>query len=73
MPVNFSLKEQTKMSKPTYEVTKRYRDKAIGRVSVDLKKDLVDSWALALKDDGITKAEFIRKAITEYLTQRAGE
>lgn len=59
------------MSKPTYEVTKRYRDKAIGRVSVDLRKDLVDEWATAIKKDGISKAEFVRNAIEKYLRERA--
>lgn len=31
------------MSRPSYEVIKRYRDKAIKRIAIDLRKDLVDT------------------------------
>ncbi len=58
------------MSRPTYEVTKRYRDKAIGRVTIDLRKDLVEEWTQALKEDGIPKAAFLRDAINDYLENR---
>ena len=32
------------MSKPSYEVQKRYRDKAIRRVVIDLPKEMSEEW-----------------------------
>lgn len=58
------------MSRPSYEVIKRYRDKAIKRIAIDLRKDLVDLWKAEIAKDGISKAEFVRNAITEYLNQK---
>lgn len=55
------------MSKPSYEVLKRYRDKSIKKVSIDLRKELAEEWEAKLAKDNLTKAEFLRSAITDYL------
>ena len=55
------------MSKPSYEVIKRYKDKTYKKISIDLHKELAEKWESRLAEDGITKAEFLRKAINEYL------
>ncbi len=55
------------MTKPSYEVIKRYRDKALKRVTIDLRADLAERWEQKLKADGIGKAEFLRNSIQAYL------
>ena len=52
-------------------VKRKYNNKVYKQVKVELKKELVEQWENAIKDDGITKAEFIRRAITEYLKTKA--
>lgn len=59
------------MSKPTYEVTKRYRDKAIRHISIDMQKSLADAWEAKLAKDGLTKAGFVKAAIKKYLGEEA--
>ncbi len=59
------------MSRPSYEVTKRYRDKAIARIIVDAPKELVSAWEEQLKRDKLTKAGFIKQAINAYLAEKA--
>jgi len=51
----------------SYEVQKRYRDKTLRKVSIDLKIELADCWEKKLQEDGISKAEFLRNAINYYL------
>lgn len=55
------------MGNTSYAVQKRYRDKNLRKVSIDLKIELADKWEAKLKNDGITKAEFLRNAINDYL------
>lgn len=55
------------MSKTSYEVLKRYRDKALKKVTIDLRKELAEEWEEKLKADGLSKAEFLRNAINQYL------
>lgn len=57
------------MSRPTYEVMKRYRDKTLKKVSIDLKIELAEQWETKLKQEGLTKAEFLRNAINAYLAE----
>ena len=59
------------MSRPSYEVTKRYRDKAIKRVVIDLPKAFAEEWENRLKQDGLTKAGFVKQAIAEYLKSKS--
>lgn len=54
------------MSKTSTAVKQRYLDKTYSQISVRLPKDLVAQWEAKLKGDGISKAEFFRKAITDY-------
>ena len=53
------------------ESVKKYKAKAYKQIKVEYKREFVEKWEIALKTDGITKAEFIRKAITRYLEERA--
>lgn len=55
------------MSKTNYEALKRYRDKALKKVTIDLRKELAEEWEEKLKADGLSKAEFLRNAINQYL------
>ena len=55
------------MGNTSYAVQKRYRGKTLRKVSIDLKIDLADKWEEKLKEDGISKAEFLRNAINSYL------
>lgn len=55
------------MGNTSYEVQKRYRDKTLRKVSIDLKIELADKWESKLREEGMTKAEFIRNAINDYL------
>lgn len=61
------------MGKTSTQVKQRYLDKAYSQIAVRLQKDLVAQWEDALKADGISKAEFIRRAITEYLYNKHSE
>ena len=61
------------MSKPSYEVLKRYREKAIRHISIDLPKGLADAWEKKLAEDGFTKAGFVKTAIAEYLKEEADQ
>ena len=59
------------MGKTSTQVKQRYLDKAYSQIAVRLQKDLVAQWEEAIKADGISKAEFIRRAITQYLESRS--
>ena len=58
------------MSKVSYEVQKRYRDKALRRITIDLPKELSEQWENKLKSEGVTKSGFINQSIAEYLAQK---
>ncbi len=55
------------MSDTSWQVKAKYNAKAYKVVQVQLKKELVAAWEEKLATDGLTKAEFIRRAIQEYL------
>ena len=48
-------------------VIQRYKNKVYKRVVADLDKTLVSRWEEKLKEKGISKQEFIRNAINEFL------
>ncbi len=54
-------------SNTSSKVIQRYKNKVYKRVVADLPKDLVASWEERLKADQISKSEFIRNAIKQYL------
>lgn len=59
------------MTKNYYpEAVKKYKAKAYKQISVAYKREFVEEWEAAIKEDGISKAEFIRRAITDYLESR---
>ncbi|MBQ9428603.1 MAG: hypothetical protein IJU41_03555 [Clostridia bacterium] len=57
------------MSKPTSEVIKRYKQKAIRRIGIDMQKSLADAWEEQLAKDGLTKSGFVKEAIRAYLAE----
>ena len=59
------------MSKTSSAVKQRYNEKAYTQISTRLKKALVSAWEDKLAANGITKAEFIRNAIQQYLGEDA--
>lgn len=48
-------------------VIQRYKNKVYKRVVADLDKALISQWEEKLKEKGISKQEFIRNAINEFL------
>lgn len=62
------------MTKNYYpEAVKKYKAKSYKQLKVEYKREFVEAFEEQLKKDGISKAEFFRKAITEYLRNKAGE
>jgi predicted DNA binding CopG/RHH family protein len=57
------------VGKTSSAVKQRYNEKVYKQVNVQLKKELVEQWTEKLQNDGISKAEFIRNAIEEYLAK----
>ena len=57
------------MSTTSWQSKAKYNAKAYKVIQVQLKKELVESFNDKLKQDGITKAEFFRRAITKYLDE----
>ena len=55
------------MGKTSNAVKQRYNEKNYKQVKVSLKIDLVERWEKKLQEDSISKAEFIRNAIMQYL------
>ena len=55
------------MGRTSAAAKNRYNDKVYKKVIVALKKELVEEWEVQLKADGITKASFIREAISKYM------
>ncbi len=58
-------------SNTSSKVIQRYKNKVYKRIVADLNKDLVARWEIKLKQDGIGKSEFIRRAILTYLKEEA--
>ena len=59
------------MSNTSWQVKANYNKKVYKSVSVQLKKELVAEWEEQLAKDGISKSEFIRNAITNYLNEKS--
>lgn len=51
------------------EAVKKYKAKAYKQIKVEYKKELVEALEQKLKADGISKAEFFRRAILDYLEE----
>ena len=59
------------MSSTSSAVKRKYNNKVYKQIKVELKKEIVEQWEIAIKNDGISKAEFIRSAILEYLKTKS--
>lgn len=59
------------MSNTSSAVKRKYNNKVYKQIKVELKKEIVEQWEIAIKNDGISKAEFIRSAILEYLKTKS--
>lgn len=55
------------MSKTSSKVKDKYNKRVYKPISVKLKKELVEDFEKKLTQDGISKAEFIRRSIVQYL------
>lgn len=55
------------MGKTSTASKQKYNEKVYSKVTIQLKKELVSSWEDKLKEDGISKAAFVRNAIEKYL------
>ncbi|NDO18089.1 hypothetical protein FMM68_00185 [Lachnospiraceae bacterium MD329] len=51
-------------------VKQRYNKKVYRAITIRLKKELVEEWEEAIKEDKIPKAEFLRRAMVQYLENR---
>jgi metal-responsive CopG/Arc/MetJ family transcriptional regulator len=63
------MKRWLTMGKTSAAAKNRYNDKVYKKIIVALKKDFVEEWEEQLKTDGITKASFIREAISKYMCE----
>lgn len=55
------------MGNTSSAVKRKYNNRVYKQVKVELNKELVESFENKLKSDGISKAEFFRQAIKQYL------
>ncbi len=56
-------------SNTSSKVIQRYKNKVYKRIVADLPKDLVAEWETKLKENNISKQQFIRQAIQNYLAE----
>lgn len=56
-------------SNTSAEVKNRWNKAHYKQVAVKLDKNIVEQWEQKIKDEGVSKAEFIRQAIQQYLAQ----
>lgn len=56
-------------SNTSSKVIQRYKNKVYKRIVADLPKDLVAEWETRLKENNISKQQFIRQAIQNYLAE----
>lgn len=49
------------------DAVKRYKAKAYKQIKVEYKREFVEAFEKKLKQDGISKAEFFRDAIKNYM------
>ena len=52
------------------EAVKKYKANAYKQLKVEYNREFVEAFEAKLKIDGLTKAEFFRQAITEYLNKK---
>ena len=50
------------------EAVKKYKAKAYKQIKVEYKREFVEAFEEKLKQDGISKAEFFRRAIKDYIS-----
>ena len=55
------------MAETSWQVKAKYNKKSYRQIYAQLNKELVDRWEVKLKHDNISKSEFIRNAIKQYL------
>lgn len=53
------------------EAVKKYKAKSYKQLKVEYKREFVEAFEKQLKKDHISKAEFFRNAINEYLNKNA--
>lgn len=49
------------------EAVKKYKAKAYNQIKVEYKREFVEAFEEKLKQDGISKAKFFRRAIKDYM------
>jgi hypothetical protein len=59
------------MGRTSTAVKNRYIKRVYKLVAVRVERDTVEAWEAAIKEDGITKAGFIRDVLEAYLKDRA--
>ena len=55
------------------DAVKKYKAKAYKQIKVEYNREFVESFENKLKKDGISKADFFRAAINEYMTKNPKE
>lgn len=61
------------MGYTSWQVRERYNQKTYSRITVKLKKELVKEFDEAIKKDNLTRTEFVRRAINQYLDSKQSE
>lgn len=62
--------KKKRKTKTSSAVKNRYNKKTYKSINVSLKKELVAEWENVIKKDNLSKAEFIRRAINQYLENK---
>lgn len=62
--------KKKRKTKTSWQVRDRYNKKTYSTITVRLKKDLVKAFDEAREEDNLTRAEFVRRAINQYLENR---
>lgn len=55
------------------EAVKKYKAKAYKQIKVEYNREFVENFERKLKEDGISKAEFFRRAINAYMDEKQPE
>lgn len=58
------------MGYTSWQVKDRYNKKTYSTITVRLKKDLVKKFDTAIEKDNLTRTEFVRRAINQYLDSK---
>ena len=63
------MDEKKRKTKTSAAVKNRYNAKVYGTINIKIDKALVESFKQKCKEDGISQAQILKKAIEDYLSK----